>query len=600
MNPAPPQTAPPQAAPAGNAQTLRRLIGRFRPVWARAYGVFGVLLLRSGLEIAYPLLVATVVDSLVGHEGAGGALPENYVLLLWILGAVIAARAAGAYVSGVLAAKVSLDVENRLRTDLFRQVMRLRFTYHDKNRSGATIVLSLRDLEKARHFFREVWFGYLEIGLLIVAVVVASLVLHWSYGLLLAVVFTVGISGCVFTGRRIALMDRDVSEIYDGVTTTLQENVAGARVVRAFGREPHESQKFGKGMDRLSASWTRLERFWTGLMPIINNWFSIAIPAILALGTWRIAEGSGSFGEVTAVILYCRTVHYRLRPITRLVIVGQKATASAARVFEVLDEGNRIERPATPRRLPTRGGALAIEDVHFAYPEGPAVLQGVSLDVPAGTSLGLIGPTGAGKSTLAQLLPRFYDPASGCLRLDGIDVRDLDVHELRAAVGLVFQEAFLFTGSVYENIAYGNPDADAARVEACATQAAAHDFINQLPQGYDTVIGERGVSLSGGQCQRLTIARALAMDPRVLVFDDATASVDAVTEKQLFEGIRAAARDRTTLVISQRVTSVRWCDRIAVLDGGVVTAIGTHRELLEGSPLYKEIHSHQQLTGVLP
>ncbi len=581
-------------------QTLKRLVGRFRPVRGRASGLFGVLLARSGLEIAYPLLVAMVVDLLVDYQGAAGQLPNGYVALLWVLALVIALRAAGFYFTGVMAAKVSLDVENKLRTDLFRQVMHLRFGYHDKNRSGATIVLSLRDLEKARHFYREVFFGYLEIGLLILAVIIGSAVLHWSYGLLMAVVFFLGVGGCVFTGRRIAHMDREVSEIYDGVTTVLQENVAGARVVRAFGREPEEVSKFGRGMDKLTGSWSRLERFWTGLMPIINNWFAMAIPAILLLGAWRIGAGTGTFGEVTAVILYCRTVHYRLRPLTRLVIVGQKATASAARVFEVLDNKDRIPSPAEPKRLPARGGALSFEDVHFAYPDGPPVLRGVSLDVPAGSSLGIIGPTGAGKSTLVQLLPRFYDPQAGSLRLDGMELHALDIHELRAAVGLVFQEAFLFTGTVYENIAYGDPDVDAQRIEACARQAAAHDFVTQLPEGYETIIGERGVSLSGGQCQRLTIARALAMDPRVLIFDDATASVDAVTEKQLFEGIQAAARDRTTLVISQRVTSVRWCDRIAVLDGGVVTAVGTHSELLASSPLYQEIHSHQQLTGVLP
>ena len=340
--------------------------------------------------------------------------------------------------------------------------------------------------------------------------------------------------------------------------------------------------------------------FWTGLLPIVHHLFALSVPLIVAVGAWRVSQGSGGIGEVTTVLLYCRTVHHRIRPLTRLVIVGQQATASASRVFEVLDETNVIPTPAVPRVLPAHGGAVRFEDVYFAYRPDVPVLQGVTLDIPVGESLGIIGPTGAGKSTLVQLLPRFYDPDRGRVLLDGIDLNDLDVHALRSAVGLVFQEAFLFSGTVAENVAYGRPEISLERVEECVRLAAAEEFVRELPQGYDTMVGERGVSLSGGQRQRLTIARALAMDPRVLIFDDATASVDAVTEKQLFEGIRAAARGRTTLVISQRVTSVRWCDRIAVLDDGRITAVGSHAELLERSPLYREIDSHQQLTGTMP
>jgi ATP-binding cassette subfamily B protein len=228
------------------------------------------------------------------------------------------------------------------------------------------------------------------------------------------------------------------------------------------------------------------------------------------------------------------------------------------------------------------------------------VLRGVTLHVPAGRSLGILGPTGSGKSSLVQLVPRFYDADRGRILLDGVDVRDLAPGELARAVGLVFQEPFLFSATVAENVAYGNPDAPRERVVECARLAAAHEFVSALPEGYDTRVGERGVSLSGGQRQRLTIARALAMDPRVLIFDDATASVDAATERELFRGIRAAARGRTTLVVSQRVTSVRWCDRIAVVEEGRVAAVGTHAELLDASPLYREMHAHQALVRALP
>lgn len=600
MNPALTSAQPAAVATVRQGRTLALLLGRFRPVWRGATVLFAVLLARSALEIAYPLLIARVVGQLEARAGGGGSLPDGFALVLWILGGVIAVRAAGFYVTGVLAARLSLSVETRLRADLFARVLHLRFAYHDRNRSGATIVRALRDMEKTRHFYREVWFGYLEMGLLVVAVVIASFACHVSYGIAMAIVFGAGALGCVLTGRRIAQLDRGVSEHFDGMTTVLQENVAGARVVRAFGRGEQESQKFGSRMDGLSSSWARVERYWTARMPGVHNFFTAAIPIVLVLGAWRIAAGSGGLDEVTAVLLYARTVHHRLRPLARLVVLGQQATASASRVFEVLEETDDIPGPARPRRLPPGGGALHFEDVHFAYADGPEVLRGVALHVPAGGSLGLIGVTGAGKSTLVQLLPRFYDPTRGRILLDGVDLRELDVHDLRAAVGLVFQEPFLFSGTVRENVAYGRPGASPADVEGCVRQAAAHDFVTELPEGYETLVGERGVSLSGGQCQRLTIARALAMDPRVLVFDDATASVDAVTEKRLFEGIRAAARGRTTLVVSQRVTSVRWCDAIAVLEDGRIAAQGTHEELLERSPLYREIHGHQRLSGVLP
>ncbi|MHC4958049.1 MAG: ABC transporter ATP-binding protein [Planctomycetota bacterium] len=579
-----------------NLRTLRRLIGRFRPLRARATVVFLLLLVGTALDIASPLLIGLIIDALTEFEGV---LPERFFMLLWLLAGALAGRAALRYVTQVAAAGVGQDLENSLRMDLFTHVTRLRFAYHDENRSGATIARSLRDMEKTKHFFREVWFGYLEISLIVVAVLIMAFVVHWNYGLVVTGLFSIAITGTAYVGVRFASMDRKVSDHYDTVTNVLQENVAGARVVRAFGREPAEQSKFGGQMDTFSGAWSRLERFWTGVLPWINHLYHLAKPVVIVVGVVRIANGDGSIGEVATVLFYLRTVHHRIRPLTRMVIVGQQATASAARVFEVMDRDDVIEPPATPRQLPAARGQLRFEDVRFAHNGGPEVLKGISLHVPEGGSLGILGVTGAGKSTLVALVPRFYDPTAGRVLLDGIDVRDLAVPDLRRAVGLVFQEPFLFSASVADNIAYGNPDVGRERIEECARLAAAHEFIATLPEGYETVIGERGVSLSGGQRQRLTIARALAMDPRLLIFDDATASVDAVTEKELFTGIRAAAEGRTTLVISQRVTSVAWCDRVAVLEDGALTALGTHAELMESSALYQEIQAHQQLKEVV-
>jgi ATP-binding cassette subfamily B protein len=580
---------------AASFRTFARLWGRFAPVWPAACGVVLLAFLRTALDLAPPTVLAYAIGML-GDVQAQGALPDVFLTLLWVLGALLLFRNFVFYGTQVAQAALAQKLENRLRWELFEKVLRLRFAYHDENRSGKTIARSLRDMEKARHFFREVAYGYLEASVLIVGVLVMSFWQHWSYGLAVAATMLPSVLITLLVGRRCAAMDRDVSDDYDRVTTVLQENVAGARVVRAFGRERQESSKFGGSLGSFTRTWQGLSQYWTTRIPYIHALFALGVPLALLIGVYRLASGAGHLGEIMAILLYVRTVRHRLRPLTRLVILGQEANASASRVFEVLDRDDVITAPAEPRRLPPEGGDLRLEDVHFGHPGGADVIRGLSLHVPAGGSLGILGPTGSGKSSLVQLLPRFYDPDEGRILLDGIDVRELDVIDLRAAVGLVFQEPFLFSATVADNVAYGRPDVSREDVERCARLAAAHGFVTGLPDGYETIIGERGVSLSGGQRQRLTIARALAMDPRVLVFDDATASVDAVTEKALFDGIRAAARGRTTLVISQRVTSVRWCDRIAVIEAGRLTGLGTHEELGASHALYQEIFEHQRLT----
>jgi len=600
------QSAPTIAlqAPAPTAPALRswatsmRLLRRFAPVRARATAIFLLQLVRVGLELASPMLLGATIGSLDGFRSSQGELPESFVRLVTIYAVTVVLRSLAQYVTALASASLAQDVENGLRAELFAKVMRLRFRWHDANRSGKTIARSLRDMEKAKGFYREVVFGYVEMAIVAVGVLALSFALHWSYGVVAFVLLWGPLLVTAWAARRIAVMDKGISDEYDRVTTALQENVAGARVVRAFGREEEEVEKYGGRLGVFTASWKVLVRFWTTLMPILHHTSYLVSPAAILVGAWRYAAEPtpARLGEVMAVMLYLRTARDRLRPLTRLVLVGQEAVASAVRVFEVLDNPDVLSvTPTIGARHAAAQGALAFEGVSFTYPAGRKVLDGVDLVVPAGTSLGLLGRTGAGKTTLVHLVPRFYDPDEGCVRLHGRDVRELDPAELAASVGLVFQEPFLFSASVADNVAYGRPGASRDEVAAACRLAAADEFVRALPRGYDTIIGERGVSLSGGQRQRLTIARALVMNPHVLIFDDATASVDALTEKELFDGIRAAAAGRTTLVISQRVTSIRWCDRVAVLDEGRIAAIGTHDELLERSPAYREVFEHQRL-----
>jgi ATP-binding cassette subfamily B protein len=574
---------------------LWRLVARYRTRWPAVTGALALLLTWAGLELAIPLLVSDAIRRLEPWIGFGPSLPDEYWRLVGWLGLAFGVKLVLHYSADLSLGIVGQRMENDLRRALFAHVLRLRFTYHDENRSGATIARSLRDMERARHFYREVAFGYTEIVLLAVGATAMAYLLHPVYGAILTVAIGTAFTGIGLVAQRVTALDRVADDHYDAVTSTLQENVAGARVVRAFGRERHEVAKFGGRLDRYTGAWGRTERFWTGVLPILGNLLEFAAPAMLLACTWRVGTGAGDVGEAAAALLYLRLLRHRMRPLNRLVIMGQTAVASATRVFEVLDNRDVLPAPREPKPLPPTGGELKLVDVWFGHAGRPPVLRGVSLEVPAGGSLGIIGATGSGKSSLVQLLPRFYDVDRGCILLDGVDVRDLDPTELRRAVAIVFQEPFLFSATVADNVAYGRPELSREVVERCARLACADEFVAHLPQGYDTIVGERGVSLSGGQRQRTTIARALACDPRVLIFDDATASVDAITERALFDGIRAAAAGRTTLVISQRVTSVRWCDRIAVLDRGEVVDVGTHAALIASSPIYREIWDHQRL-----
>ena len=576
----------PTSAPVKTWAVTGRLLRRFAPVRGRALLVLALYVVRTAVGVATPMLLARAIGVLLEHEGKGGPLPDEFVWYATLNGVAVVLRCLSFLAVTTASAALSQDVENALRRELFAKVMTLRFRWHDANRSGKTIARSLRDMEKAKQFFREVVFGYTEIVLLVVGVTVLAFATWWTFGV-------------AFAGTRIAQMDRAISDDYDRVTTALQENVAGARVVRAFGREADEVERFGARLTTYSKGWKGLSRFWATVLPVVNHSTWLVVPAVLMAGAVYVADAPSAarVTETVGLLFAMRLARDFLRQLTRLLLMGQEAVASASRVFEVLDRDDVIVPPARPAALPATGGDLRLEGVSFAYAPGRDVLKGVSLHVPAGGSLGILGRTGAGKTTLVHLLPRFYDPTAGRILLDGVPLADLAPEALAAAVGLVFQEPYLFSATVAQNIAYGAPDAPRERIEACARLAAAHEFVSALPKGYDTLIGERGVSLSGGQRQRLTIARALVMEPRVLIFDDATASVDAITEKDLFRGIRAAARGRTTLVVSQRVTSVRWCDRIAVLEDGVVSAVGTHDELLGSSALYREVFEHQTLVG---
>jgi ATP-binding cassette subfamily B protein len=376
------------------------------------------------------------------------------------------------------------------------------------------------------------------------------------------------------------------------VATVAEENIVGVHVVKAFAQERGEQEKFARASEAVfveSVSANRQRAFYVPLMSFLPL---LAQAAVLLVGGSMVVHGSLALHDFITFNVLVLMLVMPLRMLGMWIGQAQRATASGERIFQIIDEPEEIrDRPAAIE-LPAGDGRVRFERVSFGYDEERSVLHSVDLELPPGVTVALIGHTGSGKTTLASLVPRFYDVAEGRVAIDGVDVRDVSLSSLRREIGVISQDPFLFSATVRENIAFGAVDASDGQVEAAARAAQAHEFIERLPDGYETVIGERGITLSGGQRQRVAIARALVIDPRILVLDDATASVDATTEARIRLGLREVMKGRTTIIIAHRLSTIALADEIVVLDAGAVAARGTHESLLEQSPVYREIYEH--------
>ena len=385
---------------------------------------------------------------------------------------------------------------------------------------------------------------------------------------------------------------RDVQQKLADVATVAEENIVGVHVVKSFAQEAQEETKFEARSEAVFGQTIKANRQRALYVPLISWIPMLAQAAVLLVGARMVINGDLSVGGFVAFNLYLSMLVMPLRSLGMWVGQAQRATASGERIFQVMDEPEEIADRPSAVDLPAGGGELRLEGVSFEYIPGRPVLSHIDLDVSAGRTIALIGHTGSGKTTLTSLVPRFYDATVGRVLLDGVDVRDVNLTSLRRAIGVISQDPFLFSATVRENITFGAPEATDEEVEYVARLAQAHEFVERLPQGYDTVIGERGITLSGGQRQRLAIARALAVDPRILVLDDATASVDATTEARIRLGLREAMKGRTTLIIAHRLSTIALADEIVVLDEGRIAARGTHEELSQTSAVYRDIYEH--------
>jgi ATP-binding cassette subfamily B protein len=380
---------------------------------------------------------------------------------------------------------------------------------------------------------------------------------------------------------------QEVQQRIAEVTADVEENISGVRVVKAFAAEPRQLSRFRGAVARVfsqSMFATRMRAFYNPFLAFLPN---LGLAVILLVGGRQVVNGSMTLGDFTAFYTYLLMLIAPMRMLGIALGMTQRAVASGMRLFEILDREPRIVSGSAP--MPAGRGRVELREVSFAYGDGASSLRDVSLEVEAGSTVALVGATGSGKTTLVRLLPRLYDPTAGSVLVDGVDVRDVDVVSLRREIAVVDDDPFLFSDTVAGNIAYARPSASRAEIEQAATRAQAAGFIAELPNGYDTRVGERGLTLSGGQRQRIAIARALLADPRVLILDDATSSVDATTEREIKAALREVMRGRTTFVIAHRLSTIALADDIVVLEAGRLVARGTHDELLSRSPLYAEI-----------
>ena len=567
--------------------TFARLLGFLRPYKLSLTVSILLAVLSQGAAIALIALTGAVIDK---------ALATHDHEMLWILvGAVLAvgfARAALMAGRRLLSGRQALAVEMDMRHGLYSHLVRLSFGFYDRHQTGQLMSRATVDLQGVRFFLGYGLIFFFQNAITVISVTVVLLVFNWKLALISLAITPVLVVVAYRYSHVTHPTLREVQQKLADVATVAEENIVGVHVVKSFAQEPQESAKFHARSEAVFEQTVKANRQRALYVPFISWLPLLAQGAVLLVGARMVTSGELTVGGFVAFNLYLGMLVMPLRSLGMWIGQAQRATASGERIFQVMDEPEEIaERPGAVE-LPPGDGDLRFEDVRFEYLAGRPVLDGVTLDVPAGRTIALIGQTGSGKTTLTSLVPRFYDTTGGRVLVDGVDVRDVKLTSLRRAIGVISQDPFLFSASVRENITFGAPDLDDAEVERIAGLAQADEFVEELPEGYDTIIGERGITLSGGQRQRLAIARALAVDPRILILDDATASVDATTEARIRVGLREAMRDRTTLIIAHRLSTIALADEIVVLDEGRIAARGTHDELLETSPVYRDIYEH--------
>jgi ATP-binding cassette subfamily B multidrug efflux pump len=568
---------------------LLRLRVYLRPYWRQISISLILLLALTSLSLVIPEIIRQVID--IGLKQSNVNYLINAALILLGIGV---ANALFTYFQRYNTEWIASHIGYDLRNRLYNHIQHLSFSYHDHAQTGQLISRTIEDVRSVERFAGSSVVELIQVGLLLVGV---TALLFITNPRLAAISLLPMIPLVLITtdfGKRVSDYFLDVDNALGDLSARLQENVSGVQVVRAFAREPHEIRRFEQANKTLFNSRIKVNFEWSKIMPSSQFLVTVGTLLILWFGGQMVMGGSMTIGELVAFNSYLLLLSAPAQQLTWLVNAAGEAAAGTQRAFTVLDTPLEIASGPDKPVLPTLSGQVEFHNVSFQYQgENTSALQDISLIVKPNQIVALIGTTGSGKTSLVNLIPRFYDVTQGAVLVDSYDVRQVNLASLRKQIGIVLQTSLLFSSTIRENIAYGSPDASMDDIVAAAKAAQAHEFILELPDGYDTVVGERGITLSGGQRQRVAIARALLLDPRILILDDSTSSVDTQTELQIQRALINLMQGRTTFVIAHRLSTVHRADLILVMDDGQIVEQGTHAELLALGGLYREIYELQ-------
>jgi ATP-binding cassette subfamily B protein len=564
--------------------TLGRLLRFLQPYKRGVIWSFVLAFGAMGATVLIPFLTGQAIEAVRLHH--------RHTLIMWAVAIAVAGigRLVLSASRRLVAGRVSLGVELDLRNHLYGHLQRLELAFFDRQQTGQLMSRATVDLQSVRWFLGYGLIFIAQSLLTILLAAVAMLIIQPELALLslIPVPFVVVLSSRY--GRRSRPALQEVQQRIAELTAEAEENISGVRVVKAFAREEWQLDRFRAAVERLFGQSVYATRLQARFGPTISFLPNLGLAIILLVGGRQVIDGSLTLGHFTAFYAYLLMLISPMRTLGYTLSAGQRATASGARIFQILDREPAMTVPSDASALPAGPGRIELRDATLRF-EGTVhpALDEVNLEVSGGRTVALVGPMGSGKTALVSLLPRLYDVTSGAVLIDGADVREVDMRSLRGAIALVNDDPFLFSATVHDNIAYARPDASRAEVERAAQAAQAAGFIAELPDGYETMVGERGLTLSGGQRQRLAIARAILADPRILILDDATSSVDASTEQEIKLALSRLMEHRTTVIVAHRLSTISLADEVIVLDSGRVAARGTHDELLERSDIYREI-----------
>lgn len=566
----------------------KRVLSYIKPYLHVLAAALVCTMLAAGGNLYLPWIFRDMIDKVLNAK-------DYYMLNVISASIVVIFLLRGIFLYGqnYLMSWVGQHVIIDIRGEVFRKLQRLSMSFYDKNKTGTIMSYVTNDVNALQGAMVDNTIELVTESIILIGSVCAMVYLDWKLTLFTVLTFPVVLYFMNFFGKKIRRSGGQIQEATADITSVLQESVSSARVVKSFVREQYEIDRFEKENQANLRANLKNSRYMATLTPTIEFVAALGVTLILWYGGNNVIEGETTAGSLVAFLAYAVNISNPIKRITRVSGNIQRALAAAQRVFHVLDLPEEVQNLPDAEALPAVNGSVSFEHVTFSYNKGDEILHNLSFVAKPGQAIGLVGPSGAGKSTVASLLPRFYDCDSGTIRIDGTDIKHVTLDSLRQQVGIVPQETILFNGSVYDNILYGRLDATKEEVEAAAKAANAHDFIMELPEGYNTMLGDRGVNISGGQRQRIAIARAILKDPRILILDEATSALDTESERIVQEALNRLMVGRTSIIIAHRLSTIKNADRILVLDKGKLAEDGTHDELMQKNGLYAHLYQIQ-------